>query len=80
LGCVLYEMAMLKPPFRADNPSNLFKKIMVGEYEKIGQPYSKELSNFISKLMTHSQKLRPDVKEMLCYPKIMDLKEEIDEE
>ena len=53
---------------------------MVGEYEKIGQPYSKELSNFISKLMTHSQKLRPDVKEMLCYPKIMDLKEEIDEE
>lgn len=41
LGCVLYEMAMLKPPFRADTPKMLLKKIMQGEYEKIGAPYSK---------------------------------------
>jgi NIMA (never in mitosis gene a)-related kinase 1/4/5 len=75
LGCVLYEMAMLKPPFRADTPDKLFKKIMVGEYEKIGNPYSKELCTFISKLMTHSQKKRPEVREILCYPKMMDMKE-----
>ena len=30
LGCVLYEMAMLRPPFRADTPDKLFKKIMIG--------------------------------------------------
>lgn len=75
LGCVLYEMAMLRPPFRADTPDKLFKKIMVGEYEKIGNPYSKELCSFISKLMTHNQKKRPEVKELLCYPKMMDMKE-----
>lgn len=30
LGCVLYEMTMLRPPFRADTPEKLFKKIMAG--------------------------------------------------
>jgi serine/threonine protein kinase len=67
-------MAMLKPPFRADTPKMLLKKIMQGEYEKIGAPYSKELSSFISKLMTHNQKKRPEIKEVLCYPKMMDMK------
>lgn len=27
LGCVLYEMSSLKPPFRADDMEGLFKKI-----------------------------------------------------
>lgn len=74
LGCVLYEMAMLKPPFRADTPDKLFKKIMIGEYEKVGHPYSRELSSFIAKLMTHNQKKRPELKEILCFPKMMDMK------
>lgn len=65
---------MLKPPFRADTPDKLFKKIMIGEYEKIGSPYSKELSSFVAKLMTHNQKKRPEIKEILCYPKMMDMK------
>jgi hypothetical protein len=34
-------MAILKPPFRAETPDKLFKKIMLGEYEKVGEPYSK---------------------------------------
>lgn len=37
-------------------------------------PYTKELSGFISLLMTHNQKKRPDVKELLCYPKMLDMK------
>ena len=32
LGCVLYEMAMLRQPFKADTPQKLFKRIAVGEY------------------------------------------------
>lgn len=52
-------MVMLKPPFRADTPDKLFKKILSGEYEKLSSSYSKELSIFISKLMTHNQKKRP---------------------
>jgi hypothetical protein len=34
-------MATLRPPFRAETPDKLFKKIMAGEYEKVGVPYSK---------------------------------------
>ena len=30
LGCVLYEMATLKPPFRAENMEGLYKKVIRG--------------------------------------------------
>jgi hypothetical protein len=35
---------------------------MIGEYEKVASPYSKEVSAFINTLMTHNQKKRPDAK------------------
>ena len=31
-GCVVYEIAMLKPPFRADDMQTLFKKVLKGKY------------------------------------------------
>ena len=43
-GCVLYEMAALKPPFRADAPEKLYKKILTGIYDPLPSCYSKELS------------------------------------
>ncbi len=30
LGCVLYEMTTLKPPFRAEDMEGLFKKVVKG--------------------------------------------------
>ena len=36
LGCVLYEMTTLKPPFRADNMEGLYKRVCRGQYPKIG--------------------------------------------
>jgi len=35
LGCVLYELTTLKPPFRADDMEGLYKKIIKGVYPKI---------------------------------------------
>ena len=55
-------MAMLKPPFRAETPEKLYKKILIGTYDKLSSYYSKELSNFIDKLLTLNQKKRPDAK------------------
>ncbi len=66
---------MGRPPFRAETPEKLYKKIMIGEYEKIGSPYSQELSKFISKMMTQDQRKRPDCKQLLKMDKMKDLKE-----
>ena len=35
LGCVLYEMITLHPPFRADDMQGLFKKVLRGHYPRI---------------------------------------------
>ena len=40
LGCVLYEMTTLKPPFRAEDMSGLYKKVIKGYYPKIPTIYS----------------------------------------
>ena len=50
LGCVLYEMITLKPPFRADDMQGLYKKVLKGQYQKITK-YSTELSNVIDSLL-----------------------------
>ena len=41
LGCILYEMAVLKPPFRADTPERLYKKVIAGKCDPIPSNYSK---------------------------------------
>ena len=51
LGCVLYEMTSLKPPFGAPDMNALFKKILKGVYQKIPSLYSFELSNLIKLLL-----------------------------
>jgi NIMA (never in mitosis gene a)-related kinase len=35
LGCVLYEMVTLKPPFRANDMNGLYKRVLKGIYPKI---------------------------------------------
>lgn len=40
LGCVLYEMTTLKPPFRAEDMAGLYKKVIRGMYPKIQSTYS----------------------------------------
>ena len=48
LGCIIYEMACLTPPFMAENQLSLALKIKKGEFNKIPVHYSKELMRVIS--------------------------------
>ena len=48
LGCVLYEIATLKPPFRAASMAGLAERVTQGTYEKISNYYSSDLSNIIN--------------------------------
>ena len=59
LGCVLYEMAMLQPPFRAPDMHGLFKKVVKGVYPKVATRYSDELKSIIKALLNVTPSARP---------------------
>ena len=59
LGCVLYEMCALVPPFRADDMNGLFKKILKGQYPPIPSHYSMELRSVIKSLVQVNAASRP---------------------
>jgi NIMA (never in mitosis gene a)-related kinase 1/4/5 len=40
LGCIIYEMATLSPPFKANDFPSLFKIILEGSYREIDKSYS----------------------------------------
>jgi NIMA (never in mitosis gene a)-related kinase len=40
LGCLIYEMTSLLPPFRASNMDMLYKKVLSGQYPSIPSQYS----------------------------------------
>ena len=65
LGCVLYEMCTLKPPFRARNFEELYKKIKKGSYSRIPKCFSNELSGIIKVLLKVNPEMRPSCDKLL---------------
>ena len=51
LGCILYELCMLKPPFRGTSLKNLCINIQKGIYNPIPNFYSEDLKNIIGKML-----------------------------
>lgn len=51
MGCMLYELCSLHPPFTASNQSELNKKICIGEFNRIPIRYSSDLNEVIAKLL-----------------------------
>ena len=48
LGCMLYELCALRPPFTAPNQSELATKIRVGRFTRIPYRFTDELNTFIA--------------------------------
>lgn len=65
LGCVLYELCMLKHTFIADNLLGLVHKIVSGKYESIPPMYSAQLNSLIQRMLTKNQATRPSVRNLL---------------
>lgn len=65
LGCVIYEMCTLKPPFRAEDMDGLYKKVIKGQYSKIGSEYSDSLCNVIYSMLKVNPSNRPNGKQLL---------------
>jgi NIMA (never in mitosis gene a)-related kinase 1/4/5 len=65
LGCVLYEMITLYPPFQADDMRGLYKKVIKGQYRKIPSTFSNDLAAMISALLSVNPANRPDTKAIM---------------
>lgn len=51
LGCVLYEMCTLKPPFRANDMNGLYKRVLKGVYPPIDRSYSTDLVKVLQSML-----------------------------
>ena len=70
LGCVIYEMITLRPPFQAKSMEDLYKKVMRGIYPKISQKFSEDLSDAIKLMIQVEPGARPTCDELLKMPMI----------
>lgn len=74
LGCVLYELCMLKHAFSADNLLGLVYKIVSDKYEPIPKMYTPELNNLIQRMLDKGADRRPSVGNLLEDPYVQRFK------
>lgn len=65
LGCVMYEMMTLRPPFQADDMQGLYKKVTKGDYPKLPLLYSSDLNDLIRILLQTDPYKRPSCGKLL---------------
>ena len=51
LGCVLYELTTLNPPFTAKDMQGLYSRVLKGVYPKIPSHFSSDLSAMLKALL-----------------------------
>ena len=68
LGCVLYEMITLRPPFRAQNMEGLYNKVCKGQYSKIPDKFSDDLFQVVQFLLQVNPNSRPNCEQILNHP------------
>nr|XP_025967031.1 serine/threonine-protein kinase Nek2 [Dromaius novaehollandiae] len=73
LGCLLYELCALSPPFRAYNQKELAEKIREGKFRRIPYRYSEQLNELLKKMLNLKDYCRPSVEDILQHPLIADL-------
>ncbi|XP_068092283.1 serine/threonine-protein kinase Nek10 isoform X2 [Hyperolius riggenbachi] len=65
VGCILYQMAMLNPPFHSTNMLSLATKIVEAMYVPVPEDmYSEKVSNIIKSCLTSDADRRPDIVEV----------------
>ncbi|XP_078466171.1 serine/threonine-protein kinase Nek2 [Lampetra fluviatilis] len=76
LGCLLYELCALVPPFTAMNQKQLAEKIKEGKFRRIPYRYSDELNEIISKMLNLKDYLRPSIEQIMQYGLLAEVLEE----
>ncbi|XP_063246781.1 serine/threonine-protein kinase Nek2 isoform X2 [Prinia subflava] len=73
LGCLVYELCALSPPFTAYNQKELAEKIKEGRFRRIPYRYSDELNDLLKEMMNVKDYCRPSVEDILQHPLIEDV-------
>lgn len=68
LGCVLYELCMLKHAFESSSLLGLVYKIVSDHYEPIPSCYSPQLNDLIRQLLMKSAESRPTINQLFAIP------------
>eukprot|EP00945_MAST-04E_sp_MAST-4E-sp1_P007585 g7585.t1 len=76
LGCILYELAVLRSPFKEEGLSlyGLFQKINAGKYPDVPQPYSEELRGMVRKMLDVDVSKRASIEEVCELARMMKIK------
>ena len=77
LGCLCYEILMLKTPFRAETMEGLYRKVMKGKYPDISKKYSTKFDYVISYMLQLKPEERPTTGDILKLPEIVEKIEEL---
>jgi NIMA (never in mitosis gene a)-related kinase 2 len=70
LGCLLFELCALSPPFEATNHLSLALKIKSGKFDRIPSVFSNEIMRVVQWMLSRDVKQRPSVAELLYIPEI----------
>jgi NIMA (never in mitosis gene a)-related kinase len=71
LGCVVYEMCSLRPPFKSNNMKQLFQKVITASYPPIPSKYSKDLTEILKCTLQIDHKKRLNCDQLLNHPIIV---------
>ncbi|CAL4193175.1 unnamed protein product [Meganyctiphanes norvegica] len=71
LGCMIYELCSLHPPFQAATHEDLHQRIREARYSHIPVQYSAGLQEIISLMITHEDFLRPSALMVLHHPQLL---------
>ncbi|KAG0237915.1 G2-specific serine/threonine protein kinase [Actinomortierella wolfii] len=78
LGCIIYELCALEPPFLAKSQASLATKIRQGIVPRLPSQYSTELSEVIRAMLRVDPSRRPSTQDLLDYKRIKLLKMDLD--
>ena len=71
LGCIIYEMCALNPPFRAKSMKGLYNSVLSGMYAKLPLHYSDQLNQVIKLLLQVNPTRRPSCDQLLQHEYIL---------
>ncbi|WFD04642.1 non-specific serine/threonine protein kinase [Malassezia obtusa] len=65
LGCIVYELCALSPPFDAANQAELTRKIKQGVVPSLPRPYSRDLQDTVNAMLQLDHRRRPTTRQLL---------------